>query len=135
VQLYLRVRCGEFRQMANKPPGQQSRRRGHEQTATGFMLAGAFNGRREALQALTHLGQHCPAFARQFQRPRQAMEQVKAEVLLKATDLVTDRCWRHRKLGAGVLETQVASRRFKGTQGVEGRQTVGHMDEIFSRIN
>jgi hypothetical protein len=63
------------------------------------------------------------------------MEQGKAEVLLKATDLVADRCWRHRQLGAGVLETQVASRRFEGTQGVEGRQTVGHMDEIFSRIN
>ena len=134
VQFHLRVQGRQFLKVADQPPRQESRRRCHDQTPARLLLAGAFDGSSKALQAFAHLRQHGATFARQLERPCQAVEQGKPQVLLEAANLVTDRGWRHRQLVAGILETQMTSGGLEGTQGVQRRQAVGHMAEIFSRI-
>ncbi|KFB69520.1 MAG: hypothetical protein CAPSK01_000783 [Candidatus Accumulibacter vicinus] len=94
----------------------------------------AFDRGGKAFQAFTHLRQHRPAFARQLQCARQAVKERKTEVFLKTPDLVADGCGRHGQFLAGILETEMAGRRFEGTQRVQRGQSVSHMEEIFSRI-
>ena len=54
-------------------------------------------------------------------RPWSAAEQGAAAILLKQSDLVADRCWRHAEFCRGLLETQMAGGGIKRAELDEGR--------------
>ena len=58
-----------------------------------------------------------------------AVEQLHAEVLLEALDLVADRRLRDVQLARRLLEREVARSSFEDTQRIQRRQAVGHGSE------
>ncbi|EXI90567.1 MAG: hypothetical protein AW12_01431 [Candidatus Accumulibacter sp. BA-94] len=116
VQLDLGMQGGEAGQVADQPTAAEGWRRRQQQAPARLTPTRAFDRGSEALQSFAHFRQHQPAFARQLHGPRQPPEQLEAEVLLEATNLVADRRRRHRQFGGGVLETQVPGRRLEGAQ-------------------
>src|SRR5207302_10829533 len=107
-------------------------RRGDQQLGFRGALADQLHRRGERLEALAQLGQAGARRLRELHPPPDAAEELHAEILLEALDLVADGGLRDGELVRRLLEREMARGDLEDAQCVERRQTVNHeISEIF----
>ena len=123
-------RFGEVGEPRHQPARGEHRRRGDLQVGLVGAHMDRLDRRGERIEALAQPRQRGARRFRELHAAPGALEELHAEVVLEALDLVAHRRLRDRELVRRLLEREVARRGLEYPQRIQGRQAINH-DEFF----